>query len=124
MSSNRLPLRKVATIWRQLYENHIHTKRDKMITKKKFIEWLESKGPFERVGVPTSQTGCPLACSLRDAGQIDCRVLPCSFGSFDAGYKPLPEWARNFVFRVDHHSMIANTYQITAKTCLKIMEAL
>jgi len=91
-----------------------------MITKKQFIEWLESKKPGELVGDLRCGDACPIAIFYRSLGRealVGHETVSFNWWRTET---ELPKWAQNFIKSADGRK----TKQITAKTCLKIMEAL
>ncbi|NIR52918.1 hypothetical protein GWO43_30325 [candidate division KSB1 bacterium] len=112
-----------------------------MITKKQFIEWLESKKPLARVGKPASSTQCVFCNYLKESRKDPS---PLFLGRKVHGYKYFEgfgfrkslfwfeiysapfcnEWQNNFQRKASSWVNDDNTKQITAKTCLKIMRGL
>lgn len=73
-----------------------------VMTRKRFLAWLRSKNPDERVGLPGDNRGCPIATYTRENGFTETCV-----GYEDWDPRPedcaifLPPWAKKFIKEID-----------------------
>lgn len=67
-----------------------------------FRAWLEGKPANEFVGLPRQGTSCPLAMFVRETGNADFVNVPdCHAFVADNQYFRVPDWAAEFIQRVD-----------------------
>lgn len=90
-----------------------------MITKKQFIQWLESRKPLAKVGEIRSCGHCPIANYLREKEPdlLQPWADPLEGWAYGVHW---PAWTDKFVGSVDARK----SHHITAKTCLKIIREL
>lgn len=96
------------------------------LNKDKYIAWLSKKDPQEEVGCPTLCAWCPIAEYLRDIYPDKQFYIRKIYYTYDyktdkdlpKGRAWLPDWAVEFVSKVDH---IGGTY-ITAAKCLELLK--
>lgn len=76
------------------------------LTRKAFRAWLAGYRPGEAVGIPSSESACPLACFLSDNARDEYAYVHPN--RRDAGYidwgdrtTRLPRWANDFGLAVD-----------------------
>lgn len=95
----------------------------RILTKKKFIEWLEDKHPRTKVGAPGDCLLCPIAKFVVQTTGIPYVITGYGYASppedLNTRYVPLPKWALDFIDEVDE----CTTTYITAKKCLELLKA-
>lgn len=92
---------------------------------REFLNWLKSKEPGEVVGIAGRSMYCPIASYLSEKGKEDLTMVRVTTGSIGFYYRDnkhpvykTPEWAANFVERLD--TMFEDS-PVTTRAALRIL---
>lgn len=87
-------------------------------TRAKFVEWLRQKEPEAVVGESRYLSSCPLATHLEETWGSVAEVDISDMAVRGHPYVNTPQWAKDFIDKVDEYSAGES---ITAKVALELL---